>query len=79
MEASSKAVILGTVCFFVFLIGNIVLGSVVGLLIPGGDDYMNSYFYPLYTVVTMLIALVISCTYLIVRKINQVLEKEGDK
>lgn len=79
MKASSKAAIIGIVCFFLFLIGNIFLGSVVGLLIPGGDDYMNSYFYPLYTAVTMLIALVISCTCLIVGKINRLLEKVGDK
>lgn len=79
MKTSSKAIVIGLVCFFVFLIGNITLGSIVDLIIPGGDDYLNSYFLPLYTAVTILIALVISCTYLIVKKINLVLDKLGEK
>ena len=29
---------------------------------------MNSYFYPLYTAITILISIVISSTYLIVKK-----------
>ena len=40
---------------------------------------MNSYFYPLYTAVTILLSIVISSTYLIVKKINLLLEKLGDK
>ena len=79
MKTSSKAIIIGIISFVVFLIGNITLGSVVGAIIPGGDDYMNSYFHPLYTAVTILISLVISSTYLIVKKINLLLEKMGDK
>lgn len=79
MKTSSKAIIIGIISFVVFLIGNIILGSVVGAIIPGGDDYMNSYFHPLYTAVTILISLVISSTYLIVKKINLLLEKMGDK
>ena len=79
MKTSSKAIIIGIISFVVFLIGNIILGSVVGAIIPGGDDYMNSYFHPLYTAVTILISLVISSTFLIVKKINLLLEKMGDK
>ena len=79
MKTSSKAIIIGIISFVVFLIGNIILGSVVGAIIPGGDDYMNSYFHPLYTAVTILISLVISSTYLIVKKINLLLEKMEDK
>ena len=55
-----KAVGIGVVSFFAFLIGNIMLGNIVGLIIPGGDSMANSYFYPLYTAVTMLISIVIS-------------------
>ncbi len=40
---------------------------------------MNSYFYPLYTAVTLLISLVIASTYLIIRKINLLLEKMEEK
>ena len=79
MKTSPKAILLGIISFFVFLIGNIMLGSIVGEIIPGGDDFLNSYFYPLYTAVTILISLVISSTYVIVKKINQLLEKMGDK
>ena len=79
MKTSSKAIIIGIISFVVFLIGNITLGSIVGTIIPGGDDYMNSYFYPLYTAITILISLVISSTYLIVKKINLLLEKMRDK
>ena len=79
MKTSSKAIIIGIISFVVFLIGNITLGSIVGTIIPGGDNYMNSYFYPLYTAITILISIVISSTYLIVKKINLLLEKLGDK
>lgn len=79
MKISSKAIIIGIISFFGFLIGNIILGNFVGLVIPGGDDFINSYFFPLYAGVTFLIALVISCTYLIVKKIDLLLEKKEDK
>ena len=79
MKTSTKALLLGIISFFVFLIGNIMLGSIVGAIIPGGDDFINSYFYPLYTAVTILISLVIASTYLIVKKINLLLEKMGDQ
>ena len=79
MKISSKAIIIGIISFVVFLIGNITLGSIVGEIIPGGDDYMNSYFYPLYMAITLLIAIVISSSYLIIKKINLLLKKMGDK
>lgn len=79
MKTSSKAIWIGVISFFVFLIGNIFLGSIVGIIIPGGDDFINSYFYPLYTAVTLLISLVISCTYLIINKLNVLLEKMEEK
>ena len=79
MKTSSKAIIIGIISFVVFLIGNITLGSIVGSIIPGGDDYMNSYFHPLYTAITILISIVISSTYLIIKKINLLLETLRDK
>ena len=79
MKMSSKAVLIGIVSFVVFLFANIFLGSIVASVIPGGDDYMNSYFIPLYVGVNILIALVISATYLIVKKINLLIEELGDK
>ena len=79
MKISSKAIIIGIISFAVFLIGNFTLGSIISLFIPGGDGFMNSYFYPLYTATTILLSLVISSTYLIVKKINLLLEKIEDK
>lgn len=74
----NTAFIIGIVSFFGFLIGNIFLGSIVGLIIPGGNDFQNSYFYPLYVGVTMLISLVISCTYMIIKKIDSISKKNDD-
>ena len=42
MKPSSKAVMIGCISFFVFLYGNLLFGGLVGSLIPGGDDYINS-------------------------------------
>jgi len=79
MKPSSKAVMIGCISFFVFLYGNLLFGGLVGSLIPSGDDFINSYFYPLYTAVTLLISLIISCTYLILKKINLFLDKMEEK
>ena len=68
MKTSSKAILIGVISFVVFLIGNAFLGSIVGAIISSGDDFANSYFYPLYTAITVLISLVISFTYLIFKK-----------
>ena len=79
MKPSSKAVMIGCISFFVFLYGNLLFGGLVGSLIHGGDDFISSYFYPLYTAVTLLISLIISCTYLILKKINLLLDKMEEK
>ncbi|MBR5230484.1 MAG: hypothetical protein IKW01_06440 [Firmicutes bacterium] len=76
MKIHTKAVIIGISTFFAFMWANIVFGNlIVGALIPGGNNFQNSYFYPLYFAVLLLLSLVISCTYLIVAKIN-LLSKE---
>lgn len=79
MKISSKAVLIGIISFVAFLFGDIILGSIVGSIIPGGDDFINSYFLPLYAGITVLIALVISCTYVIVKKIDFLLEKTNEQ
>ena len=65
--------------FVVVIIGNIMLGSIIGLIIPGGDDFINSYFYPRYGGVGLLIALGVGCSYLIIHKLNELMEKLDDK
>lgn len=56
-----------------------MLGNIVGLVIPGGDSMANSYFYPLYTAVTMLISIVISSAYLILKKLEGIVDKKDEK
>ena len=41
MKTSTKAIIIGIITFVVFLVGNIWLGSLVGVIIPGGDVFVN--------------------------------------
>lgn len=75
MKTVLKAIFIGVISFFVCLYGNYMFAGTVEAMIPGGDPLLNSYFRPLYTAVTLLISLVISCSYLIVQKINLLLEK----
>lgn len=79
MNLMKKALLLGIISFFIFLFGNTMMGNIVGLIIPGGDEFVNSYFHPLYAGITFLIATVISCTYIIVKKINLLLDKMKDQ
>lgn len=79
MKASTKALLLAMATFVVVLFGNIILGGFVGLIIPGGDDFINSYFHPLYFGVCLLIALVVGCSYLIIHKLNELMKKLDDK
>lgn len=75
MKIATKATLIGCVSFVLFLFGNMILGALVGLVIPGGDAFLNSYFHPLYFGVVILTSIVISCTYVIVKKINILLEE----
>lgn len=74
MKLAGKAILIGCISFFVLGFVNMIVGIYVGAA-SSGDSFVNSYFYPLYTAVTVLIALVISCTYVIVSKLNQLLNK----
>lgn len=77
MKTTGKAIWLGIISFVVFMFGNFFIGSIIGVLIPGGDDFMNSYFHPLYAGVCTLAAIIISCTYIIVKKMNMLLEERN--
>lgn len=79
MNIMKKAILLGVVSFLIFLYGNMMIGDIVELLIPGGDEFMNSYFQPLYGGIIVLISIVISCTYILVKKINLLLDKMKEK
>lgn len=58
---------------------NLLMGNILSLIIPGGDEFINSYFHPLYTGITFLASTVISCTYILIKKINLLLDKMKDK
>lgn len=75
MKISEKAVVIGIISFVTFTFINLFLGNALGIVIPGGDDFMNSYFFPIYAGINTLIALVISCTYLIIKKANFLAEE----
>mgnify|MGYP004556845499 FL=1 len=75
MKLAGKAILIGCISFFVLGFVNMIVGIYVSAAVNSGDSFVNSYFYPLYTAVTVLIALVISCTYVIVSKLNQLLDK----
>lgn len=75
MKTSEKAIIIGIISFVAFTFINLFLGNAIGIIIPGGDDFLNSYFFPIYAGINTIIALVISCTYIIVNKINLLMEE----
>lgn len=70
MKTAEKVIAIGVISFIGSFFLNIAVGGMLGAVIPSGDGFANSYFYPLYTGVVVLTAIVISCTYLIVKKIN---------
>lgn len=77
MKISEKAIVIGIISFIVVLFGNIGIGNIIDLLIPGGDDFINSYFFPLYAGIVSLASITISCAYIIVKKINLLLEENN--
>lgn len=79
MKISEKAILIGIISFIAFLFANIFIGNIIGLIIPGGDAFINSYFLPLYAGVTSLTSIVISCTYIVVKRINHLLDALKDK
>lgn len=76
MKTAEKAIAIGVISFIGSFLLNIAVGGMLGAVIPSGDGLANSYFYPLYTGVVVLTAIVITCTYLTVKKIKMILELE---
>lgn len=76
MKTIDKAIIIGIITFFVVIYLNLVLSkSVLSILIPGGDDFMNSYHVPIYSGISVAISVMVGSTYLIVKKLNEILIK----
>ena len=78
MKTSKEAWLRGILSFVGFFIGGMFFSGIAELIIPGGNDFQNSYFYPLYICINVLIALVISCSYVIITKLNELLNDKDD-
>ncbi len=75
MKISTKAVLLAIILFFVFYFFNRYILYAIGFMITvGGDDYELSYHMFSYTGIAF-IASVVTCTYIIVKKIEEVLHE----
>ena len=76
MKISTKAVLLAIILFFVFYFFNRYILYAIGFMITvGGDDYELSYHMFSYTGIAFIASLVVTCTYIIVKKIEEVLHE----
>ncbi len=73
MKPVKKAILIGCL-IFVVLWSPLLLRTAVSSSF-GEAPLLSILYYPLYMAFALLIALVISCTYLIVSKLNQLLNK----
>ncbi len=74
-----KVFLIGILSFLAFFFVNTYfIGGLGGALLIGGDDFLNSYFAPIMTGLSAGVAIVITCTYIIVKKLNEISEKLND-
>lgn len=71
-----KKVIIAITVFLGFYIFNMFVLYPIGLMmIPGGDDFQNSYHALSYSGIAGLASIIVTCTYIIIDKINQLLKE----
>ena len=76
MKISTKAILLAMISFIAFyLFDQYILCNIGFLLTIGGDEYELSYHTPSYTGIALISSLVVTCTYIIVKKIEKLLEE----
>lgn len=76
MKISTKAALLAIILFFVFYFFNRYILYAIGFMITvGGDDYELSYHTLSYTGIAFIASLVVTCTYIIVKKIEELLHE----
>lgn len=74
MLNNGKLILLGIISFVAFFIfNNYILCGVGSLLSIGGDAFTLSYHMPSYTGIAFLASIVITCTTIVVNKINELL------
>ena len=76
---NGKGFLVGAGSFVAFVIASSLLGGFGQVLIVGGDDFLNSYFAPIMAGISLVGASIITCTYVLVRKLNDVLKKMDEK
>ena len=78
-----KETVIGIVTFLVFYYFNfIILAGISSVLVPGGDAFIKSYVDPVYSGIAALADIVIVCTCMIMKKLDEVLrelKKEKDE
>ena len=76
MLKSEKVIIIGIRSFIgLFILNSYFLSYILSFLIVGGDDYVLSYLMPIYSGIALIGAIIICCSYVIIKKINQLREE----
>ena len=72
MLKSEKVIVIGIGSFIgLFILNSYFLSYILSFLIVGGDEYVLSYLMPIYSGIALIGAIIICCSYVIIKKINQ--------
>lgn len=76
MLKSEKVIVIGIGSFIgLFILNFYFLSYILSFLIVGGDEYVLSYLMPIYSGIALIGAIIICCSYVIIKKINQLREE----
>ena len=76
MLKSEKVIVIGIGSFIgLFILNSYFLSYILSFLIVGGDEYVLSYLMPIYSGIALIWAIIICCSYVIIKKINQLREE----
>lgn len=76
MLKSEKVIVIGIGSFIgLFILNSYFLSYILSFLIVGGNEYVLSYLMPIYSGIALIGAIIICCSYVIIKKINQLREE----
>lgn len=76
MLKSEKVIVIGIGSFIgLFILNSYFLSYILSFLIVGGDEYVLSYLMPIYSGIALIGAIIICCSYVIIKKIKQLREE----
>ena len=76
MLKSEKVIVIGIGSFIgLFILNSYFLSYILSFLIVGGDEYVLSYLMPIYSGIALIGAIIICCSYVIIKKINHLREE----